>query len=217
MTENDAVNCILAAIPSAAGTDMQVRAKALLSKAVLKVGRLPGVSWNRRDVTFTTTSGKGAYVVGAEILNNVNDVKQLTTLYRNDSQDDPIPVVSVDEFNKYARGSTSTGMPVIATIHSADRKLELWPIPDSAYQLYSYIQMRITKLDEIPSEYHDVVVDVAIRSINPNNAVLLSEQGLKEIKSDNVTRWDGNTIPVSRSVGRAGSGSKATSWNLRGD
>lgn len=219
MTEKDAIEAIKIHVPAGSESNADKVAGAVLKMAVLKVGRTPGVSWNRRHVTFSLTSGTSSYRVGVDILKSgdFEDLKNLQFVWRTDTKGEPIPIVQVQEFNKYARGGSSSGAPVVATLHSDDETFEVYPSPDSAYELWGYVQLRITKFKDIPKDYHDVVVNYAVASLDRKSALKLAAAGLEDVKGDSLTKWEGNVIAISRHVGGSAGSKRADSHNLRGD
>jgi hypothetical protein len=216
VTEQEAITAITIAVPANMQANADTIAKVLLKKAILKVGRTPGQSWNSDAVTVSLTSGQSTYRVGVDVLGTYADFVNMQFLWRTDTQGGDIPILAVEEFNNYARGSTSSGAPQIATLHSSDETLEIWPIPDAAYSLWGYAQKKIVNFDEIPENLHDVLIDVAIDSFNPITSGVRAREGIKDVKSQSLTRWDGNTIAISRHLGGGGR-TKPDSHNLRGD
>ena len=217
MTYNDCVSAIAAAVPERYAANATAMATGLLNKAVLKVGRTPGANWNSEGVTFTLTSGTSNYKIGDTILGQYADPVSLQNLWRTDTRDDEIDIVSLGDFNACARGSTTTGPPEIATLHSSDETLEFYPIPDSGYTIWGLIQKEITKFEDIPDRYHDVLVDEAIASLDPRYAAMRAKEGLQEIADASLTRWDGDHIPITRHLGDVGGSVGSDSSNLRGD
>jgi hypothetical protein len=221
MKEVDVISAIkggvLRQIPALQDPNAEVVSKGLMLKAIIKVGRMPGVDWNREGVTFNFTSGKSSYQCGADILQEFSRIKNLQCIWLTGSIDSPVNVVTLQEFNTYARGSTSTGKPKIATIHSHNETLEVWPVPDATYAAWGYVQKRILKLEDVPEYYHDVVIDVAIASLDPRNAIEFAKSGLKDMRDDTLTPWEGSTIPLGRHIGVEYGVTGADSSNLRGD
>jgi hypothetical protein len=220
MTEPEVLEAIKIHVPAASSSNADVVANSLLKMAVLRVGRTPGVEWNRLHVDLTLASGTSSYVIGKTILQDgsFEDLKGLQYLWRTDTTGFPIPIVKIQEFNKYgARGSSTTGPPVVATLHSMDETIEFFPSPDASYVLWGYAQLRITKFDDIPEDFHDVLVNYAIASLDRKSALAMANAGLEDAKGDSLTKWEGNVIPISRSVGSSGRGKRADSHNLRGD
>ena len=216
MTKEDCINAIAAALPQAYQPNAQAMATGLLERAVLKLGRKSG-AWNSEAVSFNLTSGKSVYEIGSDILGQYTDPVALRDLWRSDTEDWPIPIYDVMEFNKYARGSETTGEPRIATIHSSDNKLEIYPIPDASYEVWGYIQREIKGFNDIPEKFHDVLIDEAIAILDPRLAVVRANEGLKELAGTSPTKWEGNTIPISRNLGVPDGNVEPRSWDLRGD
>jgi len=221
MTEAEVINAIkggvLRQLPNLDSSNAEVIAKGLMLKAVLKVGRMNGVDWNKDAVTFNLTASKSIYKCGVDILGSFTRIKGLQYLWRTDTQDAPIRIVNLQEFNAYRRGATGTGTPELATLHSSDETLEVWRTPNITYSVWGYVQKRIVDLKDIPDIYYDVVIDVAIASLDPRNAIAFAQLGLDDMKKDSLTIWDGNSIPLGRHIGGDYSGTKSDSFNLRGD
>lgn len=216
MIQQEVLDEIAAAIPANANVNADARAKTLLAKAIANLGRMKNVHWNREDVIIKLTSDKSSYTVGVDILGKYGDLKNVQVLWRTDEQRPGIPVLDIEDFNIFKRGNSASGPPECATIHSHDETLEIYPIPDTDYSLFAYIQKKITKFDEIPTEYHDVLIDEAVASSDPRTALARANKGKEEMAGDSLTGWSGNVIPISRHVGRTNIGSKVSSRNLRG-
>ena len=217
MTEQELVDAIKVGMPpTVPEASRDETAKAMLKKAILKAGRSRSRSWNKEDVTFSLTANKSSYQIGVDILASFADLKKMQYLFRADVLDNPIPIVPVLEFSKYARGSTTVGAPQKATLHSSDETLEIWPIPADAYTMWGYVQKKIENLEDVPSEYHDVLIDLAVASMQARNAKQLANEGMEAINGDSLTEWDDNVIPISRHMGIPEDANDTWSGNLRG-
>ena len=132
-------------------------------------------------------------------------------------------VVELDTFNNYARGNTVSGYPKYATIHSKDKTLEFWPTPSGSYSMIGYAKENLKTLDEIPEDYHDLVLAVGYEFIhaahNPNAASKLANEGKHEVEADAQTGYSGSTFPVVRHLGRSASQSVSSgdSFNVTGE
>ena len=221
MTFNDAVEAIKPAVPTSASANAEVIATAHLNKSVLKVGRMWGVSFNEKAKTFNLTAGQSSYRVGADILTDFSDLMSIGSLWLTDRTGWECPVVPVQQFNNSARGSTSTGRPTLATIHSDTVQLEVWPTPDSAYEVWAMARKGITEFMDIPDRYHDTVIDDALASLaalrDPKVSIELASVGIDDIRNDKLTSWDGNTFPIERHIAGRLVGGKPDSSNLTGD
>jgi len=218
MTKDDVLNALLLAIPKDRDNAKGI-AEGHLKKAILKVGRMKGVDFNRDIQTFTLTANQKEYIIGRDVLNGVGGVWDIDELYLIDEERWPVNVVGIGDFDSYARGSDSTGKPQIATVHSSTAILEVWPTPDSAYNMKALVRKQIENFDDIPSGYHDVLVDYGIASIvaagNPAVAVSFARDGLADVQADSRTSWEGNTILVARHLGDTGGSTRVDSGNLR--
>ena len=220
MTDTEIKDGIKVGIPSKDSASADAIAAVYLKKSVLKIGRMKGVHWNRTDVTFTLTAGKSLYLIGVDILSTFPELKNMQTIHITDSQRAPIPIVDVQEFSRRARGSTASGVPIVATLHSDEITLEFWPSPDSNYPMWGYVRKKIVNLDDIPEEYHDVVIDFAIASLGAAEdkrvAVEFARSGLKDIQDDALTEWSENVIPLRRHLADDVFQVGGDSGNLRG-
>ena len=223
MTEQELITAIALAVPKDRANAETV-AKSMLALAIGKVGRMNGVSFNRDLVTFTFTANDATYKLGTEILQKYPNVWNLQELWFTDEQGHTVQIVALDEFNRTARGGTSTGRPTIGTIHSSTATLEIYPIPDSAYTACAYVKRPIIKLEDIPAPYHDLVYAKAIELIAAapmaEMASKLAAEGTKEVQADALIAWDGSIVPVDRAIrgttiGETG-GKRADSHNLTG-
>lgn len=213
MLERQVISMVAAKIGSATA-DAEEIAEAYVKMAVLKVGRTRGVNWNREAVTFNLVAGQSSYKVGQDILSDYADLRNLQTMYFTDAPDNPIALVDVNDFSIYARGSTSSGRPTMATLHSGETTLEFWPSPSSAYATWAYLRKKIENFADIPDDYHDVIFAVAMAMLSSPSG--FAAKGIKEVQEDSYTTWSGNIIPVSRSMDGTTGGDSSDSGNLRG-
>lgn len=194
-------------------------AESHLLKAITKLSRMNNVNFNREWVTFTLTAGKSSYKIGSDVLSEYMDIKKIQHIWHNDRSIEPIKVLGIDEYKSNCSGLSSTGVPVIATVHSSDPILEVYPVPDSNYSVSCYVKRKINKFEDIDSAYHDVVVDYALLSVSatkdPNVAIRLFEEGIDDLKYDSMVGWIGNNIPVSRHMGIQTDRANSDSGNLR--
>lgn len=214
MLEQEIIDAVAAKIGTVPTGDAETIAATYVKLAVLKVGRTRGVSWNREAVEETLESGESQYKVGADILTDYVNLRNLQSIFCTDAPNNPIKIIGVNEFGHYARGSASSGRPTIATLHSGETTLEFWPEPDDNYAIWLYLRKKIENFADIPEDFHDVVFSVAMALIS--SPAGFAKQGIKEIQEDSLTTWDGNTIPISRHIGQAASGTGSDSGNLRG-
>jgi hypothetical protein len=194
MTEPEIVSAIALAVPKDRA-NAEVIAKAMLNLAIGKIGRMNSVSFNRDLLTLSFRSGISSYKLGTDILQKYPNIWNMQELWCTDQSNSQIKIVALDEFNRYARGGTDTGRPIVGTIHSSTATLEVYPIPDSNYTAVAYVKRQITQLSDIPSPYHDVVYSIAIEMIcaagSSEMAASLSTQGMRDIQGDAQTVWDG--------------------------
>lgn len=220
MTEQEVLSAIALSVRGDTANRDEV-AKSYLKKAILRFGRMNDVGFNMDMVTFSTVSGQSTYDIGVDILPDNDEVWSIVELFRTDVERYKINIVGVDDFFDYAAGNTDTGEPQLATIHSQASILEFYPIPDSAYPMKAYVRKKIENFEDIPSSYHDILIDLANEDIkaldNPSLAMKKSEQGINELKGESLTKWTGSKITLARHLGDNTSRSgRVDSGNLRG-
>ena len=220
MTESDVKKFLTASVPKDRANAEEIASLAL-SAAISKLGRMPNVDWNRDEVSIQLESGNDEYELNVDILESYPNIWNIEELWHTDSSQKPVKVVGLSEFNAYKRGSSTSGRPILATIHSSNPKLEFYPTPDSNYVLWSYVQKQVDNFNDIPDGYHDVLISVGqeyIRSItDPNMSAKLAEQGINEIEDQSKTKWTGNVIDTSGNIGRKSKGKSGyDSYNLTG-
>ena len=221
MKDSAVIKYIRAAIPDA-NVNADATAKVVFGKAVAFVGRMPNVDFNRKWVTFNFVSGTSSYVIGKDILSDMSDIMRANVLTSTDNVQ-PIQLISIQDYRALISGLTTSGRPTHATIHSANKTLEVYPTPDSAYEYGLYVQKTITRFEDIPDAYHDVVCDIgvtmvkALLSQDPSLSAMFMKEGLSAMKFDHIIGWSGSNISVARGLDRGGGGRTATSYNLLGD
>jgi len=222
MTKDEVVRAIALAV-TGGGVDKEAIAQVYLQKAILKIGRMEGVDFNREWVDFNLTSGISKYQIGTDIIGKHPEIWSLKELWRTDVQGWSIEIVGLERFNAYTRGGSSAGAPTLGTIHSEAGYLEVYPIPDSAYTVAAYLKKKITNFSEIEEGYHDVLIDYAVASINATKDTAASfqfaKEGLNDLKNDQPTLWSGNSIGIERHINatnKSAKGRRADSCNLRG-
>jgi len=220
VTEAELVSAIAFSIPSDRA-DREAAARAFLSMAVRAVGRLDGVDFNRDWVTFNLISGQKEYVLGKDILSKYSEIRNIQKMWRTDTMGWDVSVVGLDLFNSLTRGGTGSGAPTHATLFRRNDQtyLEVYPNPDSAYEIKAPIKKVITSLDRIPDEYHDVVYAVGITLKNaaadPQIALALMQAGLTEIKNESLVGWTGSVVQIARTLDPEGTGRSVSSYSLR--
>lgn len=218
MTEPDILDAISIAIPANRANAEKI-ARSYLKKSILKLGRMSGVSWNRKVITFTLISGQQEYKAGVD---SIPDLRGMGTIFRTDTPSNPIPIVDVQEFSRSARGSSTSGTPILATLHSDSTTFEIYPIPAGNYPMWGYIKKKIVNLSDIPEEYHDILIDYAIASIGASEdkrvAVAFAKAGLDDMRDEALTIWEENVVPIGRHLGGSvGVSGIIGSGNLRGN
>jgi len=218
LTEPGIIAAIGLSVPTADAADKDAIALAFMNAAILRVGRIPGADFNRTFAPITLTVDKSSYVLGQDILSGVN-AWSVEEMWRTDVDGWPVEIIGFDDFNDLVRGNTTTGAPRIATIHSEPAVLEVHPVPDSAYTCKAYVSRSITKLANIPGHYHDVILTTAqamLKAIaDPQVALMLAQEGIKDMKGDSRTGWTGSRIKVARGLDQGDGTSRRDSGNLR--
>lgn len=219
MTDDQAKSIIKLSMP--AGTDTASAneiAGALLAYALNKISRKKGVDYNREYRTGTLVASQREYTLGVDLWSGQGAVWNVQEMNCTDTTGQPIWIIGMDDFNDIARGSTTTGRPTHATIHSANRVLRFYPIPNSAYPIEAYVTKKISALSDLLEIYHDIPIDIAGLAIkagaDPNVQMALVKEGLRELTIDSATAWTGNSIALDRHLGGDDMMSGADSGNL---
>ena len=106
MTEQEVLQFIQLAIPKDRANADAI-SKIALRKAILKVGRMPNVTWNRDVVTFDLISGKAKHILGDDILVQYPNIWNMEELWRTDTSHWRISILGMDDFDNYARDRKS--------------------------------------------------------------------------------------------------------------
>lgn len=220
MTTEQAIDIIKLSLTGIDSASADKVAASLLNYGLVKVARKRGVDFNREYATFTLSSGKSSYILGQELFSANPNVWNLQEMYHTDIAGRPIFVLGLVDFNDRARGSNTTGRPVIATVHSNPRTLEVFPEPDKDYTVKGYVSKTIDSLDDIPDIYHDVPIDFASLAIkaatDASVAAMLLKEGLADLMADAGAHWSGGKILVERPLGIEDGGKFADSSNITG-
>lgn len=139
------------------GPQGQALARIAYNAAKNRIGRLDIVPWNKEATTFATVSGTSSYLVGEDILTDYSNIMGIISLFRTDTEGQEIPIYHHSVYNRYARGSTTSGAPMIATLNGRDKKLELYYVPDGVYTIWAYLRFALDPAN-IPEEYIDILV-----------------------------------------------------------
>jgi hypothetical protein len=221
LTTKELLDVIVLSIPTNTGSDAKTIAQSILNMAIIKVGRMKNVSFNERIARFSLVAGQSEYEIGRDIFNGLS-VQNVKDMWRTDTTGSPIDILSNDKFHEYAKGQTRTGVPVVASIinRGGANYLALAPIPDSAYPVEATVKMTLSKIEDIPIQYHDVLFPVAVSLVNsikdPRIALELSRQGLKDIQDHTMVGWSGTVIQAERNMGDISNRRTSDSGNLRG-
>jgi len=187
------------------GDDARAVAEQAVELAIASIGKIDYVPWNKIQKNITLTSGQSIYVIGTDILDDVNEFRGILELWRTDEQGLAVSIYSTDKFNGYKRGSTDTGAPYMATIYIGDdneKRLEIYYTPDDAYVLWGKISVSL-EFDMIDDDYKDLVAYEAMKIANPagsgfyEKGVMESDKIKDAIKSVSFIKWQGsNFIPT---------------------
>lgn len=219
MTEQELDATIALAVGKDKANAIEI-AKACRQAAVLRIGRMRGVDFNKELITLTTVAGKASYVIGKDFASSFPVLKNIQNVWRTDRVSAEVQVVPLDEFSAHARGSSTAGGPRLATIHTSGTTIELWPTPDAAYALKCSCKKSITALKDIPNDYHDAVLAVGITIAsylqNPEGANYFLRDVMKDIQEDTMLGWDGSRFDVDRILDQTNTGRVSDSHNLLG-
>lgn len=189
--------------------------------AIAKVGRFQATEFNKKRVTFALTANKASYDIGPDILKKFPNIWNLEFMYVTTSPGIHIDIVGLDIFRDSSAGSTTTGMPRIASLNSSDRILEFWPEPDKAYDMIGQVKINVSKLAAIPIEYHDAVLTAGYQLIhaarNVSMANAMSREARDDLERDQQPAWAGSRIIPTRSLGSSYSRRGSDSLNITGD
>ena len=204
LTNADAIDLIKAKI---GGEDNDLRNRVAANALKLAIGafnRIGDYEWNRQQVTFSLTSGTGTYLF-SDLWPDYK-VKRLESRIWFVNHNGWIDVKSYHEFNNITKHQSAvSGVPQIASVHSLEKQIDIWPLPNSAYSCVAMLYLQVDSLGGIPEEYHDLVVEKAIMfaidtSIKGNIGIYESsklawDEGIKAVKNnDSYITWNDNQI-----------------------
>jgi len=224
VTKQECLEYLALGVPDSDSANKDKIAKLCLTKAISKFGMMKNVDWNRKRETITLTASKGEYDVGVDILGDSKDGWDISEMWIEDSQGWVVELVDSEFFNMYKRGSSTTGKPIYAAYRTADRLLEFYPTPNSAYSLWIEYRKDIKNFEEIPDVYHAPLLDYGILCIqalfNTTLAAQLAAQSIKDMQEDSLTLWNGSQIDmrnVSTTYPKGQFTLSSDSQNLRGN
>lgn len=168
MTEDEALDMISLAIPATLADRTKI-AKGFLRSAMSDVALLEQFDFNRQKVTITLTSGQRRYVIGEDILTDEADVYGFTDLYFTSA--DPytakVEVMGQEGFQVRFSTQATTGKPEYACSYRAPQQsgltLEVYPIPDSNYEIFTFAKRGLARWDDIPIHAKGVIANAASR------------------------------------------------------
>lgn len=160
MTNEEALDLVLIEMDGGATVRNKRVAENALKGAIGWLNRMGNYEWNRQEQSMTLATGvSGRY--------SLKSLLPQYTIRRVDNQlwftdkTGSIDLVGRDEFKMLKAGQTTTGKPVYGTLHSITQILEVYPLPDQAYTVYIMLNVLITRIDEVPPDFEDVVIDKA--------------------------------------------------------
>lgn len=219
MNEQTLIDAIALAIPKDRANATQL-AGAFLTMAKAKLARLDGVDFNRDWVTFRLQAGKPSYQLGKDIISKYPQIWSCGDFWRIDVANWPITNKSIDDFKYEASGRNLSGPPRIICLHSYNQTLEVFPTPDSNYEIGTYVKFQNTSIDAYQA-YFDVLYSLAVTLINaasnPVLALELTKSGIVDVKSDGVGGYTGNIIHLERHIGNGAVVSRTSSFDLFGE
>jgi hypothetical protein len=194
----------------------------IVQAAILSVGRTPKAPFNQEHVTFTMTAGQAKYVVGQDFQVETPNVSDVEDLWYTDTGQLPVRILDPREFNPIARTMDRSARPTIATFYQelGQNMIEVWPTPDSAYEVKGVLRRAILKLEQIPEVYHDVLVaQIAVLANSVKNGTIAASQlskGLQDIRRDGSTKRELDILRVEEPLDTGSDIRRADSMNLRG-
>lgn len=232
MTTDEALSLIRNQIETD-DSDLRNRlAQAGLNGGIGAMNRLGEYWWNQQKVEFTlTASATGEYKI--RDLWPDYSVRRIEPKIWYVGTTNWIEIVSLEEFSDSTEHKYSTtGQPRIGTVHSNDSILEVWPCAASSYACKVFLYYYVNGLEQIPEEYHDLIVSRALMLAVPSrlngkdNILWVAnkdawESGKTEIIARrDLTAWTGNQIGADKYVTQSTTASRsrrADSMNLMGN
>lgn len=221
MTKNDAVTVLAKAIGGGDIAEAKAVAAPLVDLAAASVGRKHNVGFNETQVTFSLTAGKASYQTGKDILNSIPTIRSMNNVWIDDTLDTEITMMDDERYDTLSAGTSGSGRPRIGKLYYKDKSpfLEVSPKPDSAYSIKATVKLSAQKFEDIPSDYHDIVLAKAMQFARALQwgelATLLEKDGLADMRKDALGSWHGSTISVMRAFGQRGGDMGPDSGNLR--
>jgi hypothetical protein len=195
------------------------------SAALEAIGKIDYVPWNKIATTTTLTSGTGIYAL-EDLIADVQDITGVLQIWRTDTEGWNIPIYTIDRFNSYKRGVTTSGKPYCAMVYrdtDGDNKVEFYETPDDNYPLWVLVSKPL-KLEDMDAAYHEMLVWKGVMMIgDPKDGYY--EKAEREfakaeyqLKSVGFNKWNGTQIQPGYLLGQRSSGTSYDSgnyWGLR--
>ena len=216
LKSDDVIKLIRLSVPgdNANATDT---AKLIFEAAVLKVGKMRNVDYNREWKTFNFVSSKAKLKIGSDIMATEGDILSAGVFTYTDNTQ-PIFMLDIHRYRSLTGGLTASGRPTHATIHSATKTLEVYPTPDSGYEAGLYVRKAITSFKDIPEAYHSAVLSTGLTMVkalsDPMLADRLRREDMLDMQGDSMLSWNGSNVSADRGLYQGGR-NVATSYNLR--
>ena len=194
------------------GDEARNKAENGYNSALVSLGRIDIVPWNKLNTTITLTAGTDKYVLGSDILSDFNDIKGLTQIWRTDEKDWRVDLLKSDQFNTYKRGDNTPGAPYCATITKnadGEKELEFFYNPDDAYVLWVEIRTSLS-IDKIDDDYLDIVKWKGVMHIaDPSSGFYRKAKEefsdiMSQLRAESYQKWDGTYISPAYRFGSQG-------------
>jgi hypothetical protein len=200
-------------------------AEGALAGAVNFFSLLGEYRWNEQYLTATLTSGTSLYRMDDLVSDyQVRRIFDECIWFTGERQ--KVEIVDRERYNAESRGTTSTGKPRIAIVHSKDMIVEFWPTPNDNYAIWFMGGIVLTDISELPEELQLPAVNLAIMAVaEADSPALLSAQQMWALAAPLIpqagswTIWKGNQVkPDDNVLGNPeGSGYGVDSTNVVGE
>jgi len=198
------------------GQPGMVRAEDALNLAISDIGRLRFTPWNKDTEEVTLLSGTSSYTIGSDILTGISSFRGIVSMWHTDQRQE-IVILNPHEFNSVARGSTETGRPLYATVQDKEQHLEVWPIPDADYTVFTVVRVPLD-YDDVPEEYQAMILWRAVMNENAydkSSTVYMKARELyaeseAQIESEGFLMYQPNAIEPEYILGEGDTGRGAT-------
>lgn len=209
------------------GATGRATAEAAVAAAICDAGKLRGMTWNSKMVEFNLTAGTSRYEIKSFSAFKKFAFAGIQFLFRSDVKSWPVRIKEPYEFSLIARGSTTVGAPLYASLYDEKLYLEFAPIPDSNYGLWGMAYREINQLSDIPDIHRDIILWKAVLTLAKNDAndqfrILKARQNyadaVEKSQGMSMTEWQGTRILPELTWANSLTGSaRPTSTDLAGN